>query len=430
MILPYDEFVALTIDIELHHAIFYKLWKYGELAFDDNATSTACVQWDNNGEFVLFVFNTKYWESIDHYTRLFVICHEMLHTILLHGIRIQGLQQDIANIALDIVVNHMLVKSYGFDRSRVQNADNLCWVDTVFGNPPTALYDQSFEYYYNLLMKEDGEGEDGEGEDGSDNGKSLADDHQGIVTPDDFIENFTEGITPEESKEIEGIAQSEPRQCTNNDGATQFGGLAAGNSALGMWIPVLNNKVKKNKKWETIIKQWVEKAFKHVDKDTDQWAKLSRRGYNLPQDLMLPSESEDDVFVKDIDKLEIWFFLDASGSCYGYADRFFAAAQSVPQDKFNVRLFSFDTRIYELDIKKPKIRGGGGTHFHIMEDYIQNEIKKDKIKYPSIVFVITDGYGSDVRPKHPSRWCVLLDGGDYRDCFPKECHFYRLSEFK
>lgn len=51
-----------------------------------------------------------------------------------------------------------------------------------------------------------------------------------------------------------------------------------------------------------------------------------------------------------------------------------------------------------------KLSGGGGTDFQSIENLIQR-------KYPSVVVVITDGYGSIQEVKHPERWYWILTSG-------------------
>jgi predicted metal-dependent peptidase len=110
------------------------------------------------------------------------------------------------------------------------------------------------------------------------------------------------------------------------------------------------------------------------------------------------------------------------------AERFFTAANSLPKEKFNVRLFCFDTKVEETDLSSGKIYGGGGTCFKIIEDYIQKEKSKNK-KYPSAVFIITDGMGSKVIPEHPTRWHWFLSEKNVK-YIPKQSFVYNLDDFE
>ena len=114
-----DEFFEISRSLEDKHAIFYKLWEIGRPVFT-NSVPTAEVRMDRDGNGVAFLFNYKWWKKLSPYTRKFVICHEMLHLILNHGIRIRDAQtglNTVVNKGVDIVVNHLLLKKFRFDRT-------------------------------------------------------------------------------------------------------------------------------------------------------------------------------------------------------------------------------------------------------------------------------------------------------------------------
>jgi len=168
-----DEFFEISRSLEDKHAIFYKLWEIGRPVFT-NSIPTAEVRMDRDGNGVAFLFNYNWWKNLTPYSRKFVICHEMLHLILNHGIRIRDAKtgaNTVVNKGVDIVVNHLLLKRFKFDRTSLQGPphpmtgestgpEQLCWVDTIFDPksdprlkgkfPPDNM---SFEYYYNLLPK-------------------------------------------------------------------------------------------------------------------------------------------------------------------------------------------------------------------------------------------------------------------------------------
>jgi hypothetical protein len=111
--------------------------------------------------------------------------------------------------------------------------------------------------------------------------------------------------------------------------------------------------------------------------------------------MFLPSDMEIEDDNDEKTRIKVYFYLDTSGSCWGLKDRFFAAALSLPDDRFDIRLFCFDTTVQETTLESRKIYGGGGTSFSILEAHIQKEIK-EKGEYPEAVFVITDGYAATV----------------------------------
>jgi len=148
----------------------------------------------------------------------------------------------------------------------------------------------------------------------------------------------------------------------------------------------------------------------------------------LPKDLMLPTDIDVDDLHHDKNKIDVWFFLDTSGSCYHLKDRFFAAAASLPENRFNIRLFCFDTSVQETDLISKKIYGGGGTSFKILEQHIQNEINSKNCKYPE-VFVISDGWGDYVNPQFPAKWHWFLTENGSKTHLPKKSNIYELKDY-
>ena len=131
---------------------------------------------------------------------------------------------------------------------------------------------------------------------------------------------------------------------------------------------------------------------------------------------------------KDKNKIDVFFFLDTSGSCIGLKNRFFSAAKSLDKNKFNIRLFCFDTKVVETTLESNKVYGGSGTYFSILPKYI-NEVTKNK-KYPEAIFVISDGYGDNLNleEKFKKRWYWFLTTS-YTKCI-EGCNIYKLSDFE
>jgi hypothetical protein len=111
-------------------------------------------------------------------------------------------------------------------------------------------------------------------------------------------------------------------------------------------------------------------------------------------------------------------------------DRFFKAARTVDPRKIDLRLFSFDTRTEELDIKTGRVHGGGGTCFRCIEGQIQRCMSTDKTRYPDQVFIITDGDGTSVRPEKPDRWIWFLAGEETKRYIPSQSKIYYLKDFE
>jgi len=468
----------VSMSLEDFHGLFYQLWEMGypRITF---SVPTAAVGFDKVGNHVDFMFNPAVWEKLDLYTRSFVVSHECLHVMLNHGIRIKDcLHPSLANKALDVVVNHMLVSKFGFNRASLDfscltegytDKDGnsvpfkndrgediiLCWIDTVFGKEATKVSrNKPFEYYYHLLEKNVEEilgklilkslggslgKKDGDGAAGQELGGYILDDHSQLSDfgdpeiQDKISEYLNNGLGEDEKEDLQ------KRLCKTEEGnasetmskkqaKSEPGGREAGSLAGKLVYDPEARRVQKKKKWETIIKKWARKYLTE-ESNSDQWARQNRRHSGLHTDLLLPSEATNES--KEDEKIDVFFFQDTSGSCVHLLERFFRAALSLPDEKFNVRGFAFDTEVYDVDFKKPEIRGGGGTRFDIMESRIQQELKNGKIqRYPDAVFVITDGYGCNVIPEKAEKWNWFLTEGGSRNNIPKKSRIFDLADFE
>src|SRR5262249_22092154 len=153
--------------------------------------------------------------------------HEALHVILNHGVRISDaakVNRGACNAALDVVVNHSLLRNFGFERSKIINQEKLCWTDTVYkGRKPLPPDDEMYEFYYNLFEKVYGHGGQGEGDDGDgsnqmgSNPGGTVDDHSmmGGDKSDDWgkvIDKLNEGLSDEEKESLKKLVQKHFQQ--------------------------------------------------------------------------------------------------------------------------------------------------------------------------------------------------------------------------
>lgn len=451
--------------LEDFHSIFSTFWQLGKPRFT-RSLPTAGVYFDKLGDCIDFNINPDYWDTLDETQKLFVIVHEVSHVLFYHGFRISGLKDardfKLANLALDVVVNHFICDNLGFDRDLVDppvkpeelDAETrkhhpegfpkgrYCWVDTVFPDEKKRpLSGEAFEYYFNLVKRQDeeqqkkggGKGQKGQG--GGKGGQGMPsdslDDHSGLDSflNKQFEEKMKEGLSNTDQQaldakpELKNEAKKEldANELKNRKEGGKTAGIGTGNS----WITSKVVKVMPKRKWETVIKNWAAKYLE--EKVSEQWQKPHRRMVNMPADFFIPSEHEIEEYEKK--RIPVWFFQDTSGSCAHLADRFFTAALSLPEDRFIVKMHCFDTRVYETDLKSKKLYGFGGTSFTCIEDYIQDQVRKTKCHYPDACFIITDGYGDSVRPEKPARWFWFLSE-NYKQCIPKECKTYDLKDFE
>ena len=134
------------------NVVFSKMWKKDpKLVFDEDVEKAILEIID--GKFRL-CFNKKFWDSLNHYNRVFIICHEYLHVIYGHWLIRAEMNQEWMNIAQDIEINESLLTDFGFDKKKIKGWKDHCSIETVFKDQASIVKkDEGFEYYYGLLMK-------------------------------------------------------------------------------------------------------------------------------------------------------------------------------------------------------------------------------------------------------------------------------------
>lgn len=473
-----SDYLNILHRLQNHHALFSEFWSVGTIV--EANIKTAAIEFDDAGNGVRFLIDPKFWAGLDDNEKAFVIAHECLHVYFEHGRRFHAMAKGKTqrekraifgrgNKAGDVVINHYLEDVFGFKREDmhfhplddvlpdgqpIRGVDRLYWLDTLFpaGFPVDA--NRSMEYYYSKLVeleekqKQEGEDQDGEGGEGGGkpssggSGKGMTlDDHGGMNDESEdeskdgksqgerekqiqeFIDELTRRISDDELEDFEKKVGTNTEETTKAQQAGNIGGNMVKRIRLG--------RIVKKRKWETVIQE-VLGRFKGKERDItiEQWAHKHRRLGAMSGNLLLPSELDDVRPIRD--RIDVWFFQDTSGSCVSYAERFFKAAASIPEDRFKIRGFCFDTRVFEVDFKKCELQGFGGTCFRVIEERIQQIIKDEKCKYPQAVFLITDGYGSAVTPEFPDRWhWFLTENTSYaKQYVHAKSKSYQLSDFE
>lgn len=413
-----------------HSAFFYAMSKVGNIVWTDRIP-TACVTFSPDSyKPINLCFNPEFFSSLNEEEVMFVLGHEYLHIILNHGQRGKDFaNHQLANIAFDLVINQTLCLRYGFNRQELPwLSENGCWLDTVFSKEVwwKMCPRSSGNYYYTQLeiyppqMSEGFDGNCIPGNSGDGKGlpgKSTMTDAEATDLMDKVIAAGDETVT---SEDLDTLAEID-KQCNQS----------RGNSPLGQELRTRSIKLRPKKKWESVIKEWVNKTLKEIFAENETWLEPNHKVSELLDSFnaKIPAERMRVEQKEKKDKIRAWFFVDMSGSQVHMAQRFINCINTIPEEHFDVRVWSFDTRVYPVDLKTGVLKGGGGTEFTIMEDEIQRIIKREGCKYPESVWVLTDGYGTHINPQIPERWYWLMTE-PYRDCIPKTSHVYDLNEFE
>jgi hypothetical protein len=436
-----EEYYEVLHQLENCHALFAEFWMIGRFeGVDNESLPTACVRFDQDGHGVLIRVNNRFWASLSSNEKAFVLAHEFSHAYLAHGKRFkQYRDKKTVNWAGDIVINHMLVDGFGFDREDLEfrnldqkqedgtvkrGVDRLCWVDTMFPNENLPTH-KSTEFYYGALQGKKPKDEEqivligGHGAMGDHN-----DDDEEIDgnAAQKFIEELTGRMSQQEVQDFDKVL--------NELLPDEVGKAIAAGAMAGATRKIIQlGKVVKKKTWERCISDILGR-FKGSEqkREFDQWARRHRRFTTLDRSLMLPTKHSVDIKIRD--RVDVWAFMDTSGSCARYAERFFKAIMTIPEERFHVRGFCFDTSVYEVDFKKGELKGFGGTRFDVIENEIQKIMQKEKVPYPQVVFVTTDGAGNHVSPEYSDRWHWFMTESYTQRLIPKDSKIHLLSDFE
>lgn len=414
------EWKRLSYKLQNYHSIFFKMWSYGKPVVT-NQIPTAAVTFDKEGTAFKFLINPDFWATLNDYDKCFVICHECLHILLNHGRRAKGAlggpMRDLANIAMDLSTNHMLEDHFQFDRNRLSKVLQGGMFNETF-YPAGTKYnnDDFYEQHYNRivqLIKED---------------KIkvtyvMMDDHSMLCPNED---NNAEQALGKIAKELSGGEKNKLVNALKNPYAQ------AGDQRGLAWLDINVARPRRKRRWCDLVKKVTEKERLEIDDREENFMNEDRKYTFMEQVLngafLLPGENTTYLKKKERRRIKIFLYLDVSGSCVHLKDDFFIAARTLPREVFDVRGFTFDTAVEEVNIYTDKIVGGGGTSFSIIEESVK---EASAGKYPKCVFIFTDGQGDQVRPIHPERWYWFLtpEGTHSKECIPGTSNIYLLEDF-
>lgn len=437
-----SDFFKIKQRIEACDVFYAALYNLTNVSYSDEVP-TACITFDKEGNTLEMLVNPDFWDGLCDDAKTFVVLHELYHVVYDHGKRIIALGGDfkIGNIASDIVINHHIHEKVGLHREGF-DWKPYCWVETCFPDEKNVPTDKSFEYYYNKLaqrnqLNEDtkllgshGNGEkqksenNQEGNSGEKAGKKASKGANGGGSGSSIAEEFDPGHFSEAFKNIMEQNPEVAEKITESPDFAEFGEgikkhipkaapLGHGNKGTQVQFKPTDEKPS----FKKLMKMLIPKKKDKKDDDYEVWVGTHRRYTSFLKqntNMVLPNIKEEETF-SGKDKKEVWIFMDSSGSCHDMFDTFSNIVVSLLKEKqVNCRAFAFGDDCEEVDVKKHDISfySGNDGGFDCIEQKILEIIKKEKIKYPDNVVVLSDG-GVDFRLKNriqkPKNWVLLID---------------------
>lgn len=419
-LLKREELLKIAASLEDYHKIFYVFWELSSISFADDIP-TAAIRFDEKGGKPQMLLNEEFWERHNHREKLFIICHECLHVLLDHGVRngmqVPGATHELVNKAQDITINHMIVDLFNYDREDLREWRKYCWIETCFTNPVVIKRNENFIYYLEKLIEDPKSKEEG--------GPSTLDAHGDPSGESEQAKNSRQSIAKDIAKDLDpGDLEDLIKALPGTDDEKSPAG-----AMKGVYEAILAEKTKKLKlNFTLLIKKLKRSRLKYVEKDVETFVREDRRFDDLMKrpDVSLPGTSVRDGPIKD--RLLTALFMDVSGSCMMHFPLFQQIAKAFDEEReiFDLRTFVFDTTVTEIE-PKMSFRVGGGTAFDIIEKKIL-ELEKEYHRYPDCVVVVTDGEGTPVKPKGPTKWIWLLTPPASKQYIPLASRHWLVSQ--
>lgn len=373
--------------------------------------------------FRVFV-NPEFTDSLDHTGKVFVMAHELMHCLLNHlrrGKKIDAMNQK-GNIAADYEVNQTLVDMGLFKTSTIEKLKGFIdakWskvsFETIYSkmpNPPSMPSqggggdkNQQGQQNQQNQQNQNGQG-NSQGQQGNQSGQEgqgssgTEANLNGTIDTAGSMLDAKEGqkIAKEEGYDDVGANESALEKEWENKArevAKKLKGTGAGNDILA--DKLLATSVKGTNEWKKILKDIVGRSVSPEDK---------RRGYAHNNILV----SQDRVALSDKEKYDnvdyIMAWVDTSGSMSQEdLNKALSMMLMVAQAKKPTKLVvcQFDTRVADIkefdkvdriekDMRKMKIKGGGGTNVKCCFDLLADKKSKYARQVPELVVIFTDGY--------------------------------------
>ena len=360
----------------------------------DDRLDTACTDGDN-----IFV-DIDFYSKLTKDERLFVLAHEVWHSILLHFARRQNRDRELFNIATDLEIHFTLMDEKMHEPYILPHDSkwNGLSAEEIYENLPDFL---------NKLAQDTGK----QGKFSS-NGKNGFDKHiyqnDTCSIPETAVSEKGQPSNPFViDKDYDPCVSDEAVERSRSRTIASAQQIERTRGKLPVGIQALLEKLQKpSLPWQELLKQFVTTCYG----GKRRWLPPARR--HVWQDLYLPS-MRDEV-------LKAVVAIDTSGSTQGDLPVFFAELVSLMKSfgKFDLDVIHCDAKIQDVEHyseanvplpdKKWEVKGLGGTDFCPVYEYIQKKMREQ----PDLLLFFTDGCGSapKQRPAYPVMWVLTRDG--------------------
>lgn len=315
------------------------------------------------------VFDPDFAERLDDEELQFVLFHEVMHCVLQHCTRGKNYQSMVYNIACDIVVNSMILEIMGETEFTVDG----CQVMHLAPDGKEGREYSAEEIYFMLLDK------------CKDDASALPAMFQSGVDAIDTHDPWV--MIPQK-----GLLEDEWKDAVIAVAGEQFGGKRQGKGSLPNSIRELlkgwNYRSKLD--WRSLLREFIQINYDEFDYT-----------YNPPERKYIPY----DIFMQSFRIVEtevvkdVWFCVDASGSISPKQLNVIFAEIKQAVEQFHGLSGSvsfFDTKVTKPqpfedleELENIQAKGGGGTDFHAIFQYMENNMQHD---LPVGVIILTDGY--------------------------------------
>jgi predicted metal-dependent peptidase len=320
-------------------------------------------------------FSPKFMESLSDSELDFVLMHEVMHVALKHCLRGLKYNQELFNIACDIVVNSNILKSKGMnlDAIKVNGNVSMHQIEGKEGYLFTA------EEVYEKLLK-----------------------HATIIPSPGFDDHSKWEMDKEAEDDVNQkiIAIKDMEDRAHQNGKPGVGSIPVG-------VERLVKELKESRvNWRELLNEFIEFEI------NDYTLLPPDRRYDA--EFFMPSFSEMDESVEDV-----LFMVDTSGSMTIEDITLVYSEINGAIQAFDGRLKGFigffDAKVYtpipfdsSIDLTKLIPKGGGGTSFHCVFNYVMQMENK-----PKYLIILTDGYApfpkEEEKGNIPLLWLLTND---------------------